>query len=225
MKYLRKFATKADMADLEQPNVVLIGDTSEVLYNAVPNGVYIQHIDGKLYTTEDWSAKGFVNDEANGVAVVDEKASFVIAKIGNPLTQWGAQGFIDGVASVSSPSFASGDYNGIKNTSIIAAAYADSAAYQCENYTFPSGAKGYLPAGGEMKIAAKKSSEIENAMSIIGGESLYGVGTSYYKGKIWTSTQCNSDPFAVYMEWSTGSLSEANKILAMASRAFAPLNI
>ena len=48
MKYLRKFATKADMADLEQPNVVLIGDTEKVLYNAkiYANGVYNKHIDG-----------------------------------------------------------------------------------------------------------------------------------------------------------------------------------
>lgn len=66
-----------------QPNVVLVGDEARILYNVepqLPKGAFIQHIDGKLYTTDQWSAMGFTNDEANGVAVISDNAKFVIAK-------------------------------------------------------------------------------------------------------------------------------------------------
>lgn len=45
----------------------------------VPNGVYIQHINGKLYTTDEWTAKAFANDEANGVAVAKSYSTSCIA--------------------------------------------------------------------------------------------------------------------------------------------------
>ena len=44
-------------------------------------GVYVQHVDGKLYTSEEWSNNAFANDSANGVAVLSmNDYCFVIAK-------------------------------------------------------------------------------------------------------------------------------------------------
>lgn len=44
----------------------------------INKGIYIQHVDGGLYTKENWSNKGYSNDLCNGIALVD-KVCFVIA--------------------------------------------------------------------------------------------------------------------------------------------------
>ena len=44
-------------------------------------GVYIQHVNGSLYTESEWTAGGYSNDSANGVAILSETVhAFVIAK-------------------------------------------------------------------------------------------------------------------------------------------------
>lgn len=44
------------------PNVVLVKEPRNILYDVMPPlGVYIQHIDGSLYTTDEWTANGFAN--------------------------------------------------------------------------------------------------------------------------------------------------------------------
>lgn len=183
MKYLRKFATKADMADLEQPNVVLIGENGEILYNAILNGVYIQHIDGKLYTREDWTAKAFANDEANGVAVIADECSFVMSIETLSADTWtdNTNFLIDGVFSTTSQSEALKDYNGKKNTAHIKANETSGAATICSNYIFPNGANGYLPSVGEMYIAYLHKDEINAARTLF--------KTKGYTWAYWTSTQ------------------------------------
>lgn len=228
MKYLRKFATKADMADLEQPNVVLIGDTSEVLYNAVPNGVYIQHIDGKLYTTDAWVAKGFANDEANGVAVVASECRFVIAKVDakSQTEYWGGYNkLIEGVMTSANAGMAASDCDGFGNTQKIVAqldGYEDDygtigspAADYCINYTFPNGKVGYLPALGEWAIARRSKQDISNALLIVGGNDM---STIAY----WSSTQ-NAAMFAWASVWATSNNAAKNKATGCRVRAFTTL--
>lgn len=201
MKYLRKFATEADVEIDVAPCVAFVAKSKRMIYEPLPkNGVYVQHIDGKLYTTEDWSAKGFVNDEANGVAVLSNEASFVIAKkdVSTSNLAWGGFGYI--VPNVlTTPYIASAkeDYDGVTNTQQLIAqlnGYTDSggvvgapAAEACAAYTFPNGAKGYLPSLGEWNVAYNNKEAIISAMSIIGGTQINNKQYESY----WTSTQAD----------------------------------
>lgn len=230
MKYLRKFATKADMADLVQPNVVLIEDTEKVLYNAkiYAPGVYIQHINGDLYTTADWSAKDFTNDEANGVAVVSAKCNFIIAKtdVSQPSLCWGGYGkTLEDIVTATSNSSALLDYDGEGNTSKIIQqlnGYDDGtslgapAAEYCKAYIFPNGKKGYLPSIGEWKTAYNNRTAIDSAISLIGGAAIN--TNSYYS----SSTQCDSAyNWGIY--WSGGYLNQNTKKSTYYVRAFTTL--
>ena len=190
MKYLRKFATKADMADLEQPNVVLIGDTEKVLYNAkiYANGVYIQHIDGRLYTSEEWETKAFANSKANGIAVIDADCSFVLAKEDCGSEKWGSTSIlVSGVAvkdsSVVSVSYS--DFAGLANTEILVSKGGYPAAQICADYIFPNGSRGYLASAGEWYcVTGKYVTEVSNLLTQIGGAEL--------QLDYWTSTQRNT---------------------------------
>lgn len=184
MKYLRKFETEADVNMSVIPNVVLVGDTGKIVYNAL-NGVFIQHIDGTLYTTNEWTAGGFTNDQANGVAVGSGAVKFVIAKEDVSKSTWSSDGnnAVNGVMLTADESSAKKDYAGVENTNRIMDAYTSgTAAHAAVNYIFPSGAKGYLPALGELQIVRENMTAIKNAMTLIGG-------TWFITTKYWASTQ------------------------------------
>lgn len=197
MKYLRKFETEADYdafitsgeATISKSFVSLIDENNTVKYDkAKPFGAYIQHIDGTLYTIEEWAAGDFANEQANGVAIIDSKASFVIAKERvESYGGWGKQNtFVEGVFTSADRDIAKTDYNGESNTPLIAAVSESGAAVKCEGYTFPNGAKGYLAAYGEWEVAYKYKEEIENAMREITEYIDYPLNKSYH---YWTSTQ------------------------------------
>lgn len=200
MKYLRKFATEADVNMSAVPNVVLVGDTGRVIYNVL-NGVFIQHIDGSLYTTDEWTAGGFANDQANGVAVGEGTVKFVIAKedVSTSKKSWSSNtsNLLEGVITTSEANIAKTDYAGAENTAIIAATDTSGAAYSCSNYTFPNGSKGYVPALGEFVIAYKYKSAIATAMSLVGG-------TNISDSSYWSSTQSGAS-YAWYFPWASGS--------------------
>lgn len=202
MKYLRKFETAADVMMEIQPNVVLVGDEARILYNVeppLPKGAFIQHIDGKLYTTDQWSAMGFTNDEANGVAVISDNAKFVIAKTSFDAMAWSsdASNAVEGVMLTSTLETAKTDYAGAANTALIAVGDTSGAALACANFTFPNGAKGYLPALGEWADAYNYKVDIDAAMTLIGG-------TTLVSGFYWSSTQYGASE-AWYMGWNKGS--------------------
>lgn len=214
MKYLRKFETETDVMMFVKPNVVLIGDTGSVLYNVeLPNGVYIQHIDGNLLTTEQWTAGGFANEEANGVAVISDNARFVIAKTRFTTIKWSTEASaVEGVVLTNDKNTALADYSGATNTELIATIYAEGAANTCKNFTFPNGAKGYLPSLGELSVIYSRKTDITTAMQLIGGATW---DTKMY----WSSTQYSvSDAWGMYMN--TGSSSYGSKTY---SRTVLPL--
>lgn len=62
----------------------------------INKGIYIQHVDGGLYTKENWSNKGYSNDLCNGIALVD-KVCFVIATEYIGTFRWGKDGEIDNI--------------------------------------------------------------------------------------------------------------------------------
>lgn len=156
----------------------------------VPNGVYIQHIDGNLYTSDEWTAKAFANADANGVAVVSDKASFVISiQQAFKTRQWSSDttNATDGVTAATSLE-AKTDYKGKHNTLFIPKdSTTGDAAYYVDTYTFPNGQKGYLPAMGELAVCAKPLlTEINEILGQLGGDYLQ--SSSLY----WTSTQANA---------------------------------
>lgn len=196
MRYLKKFATEAEMGMSERPNVCLAEDTGNVFYNYL-KGVFIQHIDGTLYTTEEWTAGGFTNDLANGVAVIDPAASFVIARgFASTGIAWSSDtsNVIEGIITTTDSATAKTDYAGAANTELMLAAGTSGAAHVCANFTFPNGAKGYLPAAGEFTIAANNKTAVNAALSLVGGNQI----TGFYQ---WTSTQVrDSQAWCMYGE-------------------------
>lgn len=188
MKYLRKFETETDVKVSSNPNVVLIGDTGEILYNVeVSNGAYIQHIDGTIYTADEWTMFNFGNDLANGVAVIKDNVKFVISKTtASTYSEWASNTSVlySSVVTTTLESTAKTDYAGLANTEAGITRDTGKAFYVCANYTFPNGQKGYLPALGEWMIVVEYLEEIEALLSQIGGTSL----SSYS----WSSTQYSS---------------------------------
>ena len=217
MKFLKKFATREDVDIMVIPNVVLIADTGEVLYNMKMTGVYIQHIDGSLITPSKWEAQGYSNNEANGIAVMDEIASFVVSKTSLGTQYWSQNqgGYVEGVLLTSDVNAARLDYAGKQNSEIIASERFYSAAHECVNFEFPNGAAGYLPALGELTIASKYYSEIETALALVGGTSL---GTS----GLLSSTQYKNN-YAWYCNVSTASASSIAFYNGATTRPFTSL--
>lgn len=219
MKYLKKFNTEVDVLAWRMsyehivPNVVLAADS--ISYNVpVLLRVSIQHIDGNLYRPEEWTAKGFSNDEANGVAVVGDNASFVIAKRNVYKTSmWSSitNGLTEGVTTTTDSSLASTDYAGVANTTLIL----NGAASLCTNFTFPNGENGYLPALGELVEAYKYKSDIDDIMTLIGGTRLESI--------FWSSTQEDAT-YAWVHNWNNGSMYSKNKANAENVRPFTTLN-
>lgn len=221
MKHLKKFRTKTDLAIMASPNVILLLDTNEVLYNVDVGGVFIQHIDGNLYVADEWSARGFSNDEANGVAVIAKEASFVIAKedIDEYPRMWIFDynpKLIDGILVSTDESVAITDFAGKQNTELMLQLDTAGAAYCCANYTFPNGKKGYLPALGEFEVASRNYPAIRKALNLIGGTLFR--GANYY----WSSTQATAGG-AWYSNIMIPSSGYYNKISVEYVRAFTTL--
>lgn len=167
------------------PDEPIVPDEPEPL----PLGVFIQHVDGSLYTADEWTAKGFASADANGVAVSAEECKFVVAK---NCPDWGViNGVIEGVTIAETAEEAIKDMNGISNTEAIVSVASYGAAVICANYTFPNGKKGYLGAAGEWQKVFENKVAFEEAYSVLG------ITTSFSSG-VWTST-IRSD--ASYSGW------------------------
>lgn len=196
MKFVKKFQKEEDVKMLYNPNVVLVKEPRKILYDvAAPKGVFIQHVDGEIYTTTDWIANGFTNEQANGVAVIAEEARFVIAKIkdDNIYNKWAVEStpiLIEGIVTTKDESIATLDFAGKSNTEAIIAQDSNTtiAAYKAASYTFPNGQKGYLPALGELAVMGNVVDEVEQALLLVGGDSLKPKADFIY-ANILSSTQ------------------------------------
>ena len=163
-------------------------------------GVYIQHIDGSLYTEDEWTEGGYSNEEANGVALLSSTANFVVAKEDlSDKFAWGGYGVvIPDIITSTYFTVAQLDMDGIGNTSKIINYLTGTndgnvdgapAAEAAAAYTFPNGATGYLPALGELSLVKSNGTAFKSALTLIGGSNM---STSEY-----SSTQ-HSDAKAWY---------------------------
>jgi hypothetical protein len=163
-------------------------------------GIYIQHIDGTLYTTDEWTAGGYANDQANGVAFTSVSTSFVIAKedASSSTLKWGGYGkLITDIVTTSSSATAVLDFDGENNTTKIIeqlSGYTDSnsvtgapAAETCVAYVFPNGKTGYLGTLGQWQVVLNNREAVKSAMSLIGGTT-FSLITNY-----WASTQYSTN--------------------------------
>ena len=219
MKYLREFETEADITIDAYPNVILVNDTKSVFYNYVPKGVFIQHIDGSLYSVDEWGTAGYSNDLANGVAVSTDNARFVIAKTSLGTMSWSSNTstLVDGILTTTDSNVAKTDFVGYENTQLMLATDTSKAGYSCANYTFPNGDKGYLPALGEWNEAYKNKAAINAAMTAIGGDA---IPTSSH----WSSTQYSANR-AWGLAWGIGTTSNYGKGGSYGVRAFSALKL
>ena len=220
MIHLKEFEKEADIQVDAFPNVIYVNDTKSVLYNYFPKGVFIQHVDGRVFSTNAWTEGGFANDQANGVVVSTDDARFVIAKDNvSTSMKWSSNTstLVDGILTSTDATVAKTDFAGQENTNLMLATDTSGAGYSCANFTFPNGAKGYLPALGELDIAYQNKAAIDKAMTLIGGTAL---GNSYY----WSSTQCSaSNAWPLY--WGNGHAGYNPKSLASYVRAFSALSL
>ena len=153
------------------------------------NGVYIQDINNNLYTSTQWEALS-VKPIPNGVAVVSDESSFVIAAQKSDWLFFGSQGtLITDIVTTTNLAVAKQDYLGQSNTSqIISQLGAENApaAAACANYTFPNGRKGYLGAAGEIQLIVDNYTEIKSCLFSLLKEDIT-------IGYFWSSTQCTAD--------------------------------
>lgn len=84
----------------------------------VSNGIYILHINGKLYTRDKWNYSW--RNDAVGVALISDNSSFVISGIEIKNRSWSnTTGLIQGVTTITSSNEAKKDFNGFQNTQRI----------------------------------------------------------------------------------------------------------
>lgn len=229
MKFLKKFNTEEEYEaylnseDFVRPCVARIVEDKAVRYKKrYKHIVYVQHIDGKLYTKEQWTQNGYANELANGVAVITNEAQFVIAKkdIGRPY--WSnvvssEQTLIEGVFTTTDKKTAMTDFAGISNTQKLITIDECRAAISCNNYAFPNGSNGYLPAAGEWNIAYQNKEAVDEIITLIGGDSI--------QGDHWSSTQYGATK-AWCMRWVNGMIYDQSKAEPnLYTRAFCALNI
>lgn len=123
--------------------------------------------------------------EANGVAVIDERCSFVISKQPCDSLSWQpASSLVEGIYTNGSQALS--DYSGLSNTEKIIEQTGDGeyAAKACHDYVFPDGTNGYLPACGEMNVMFDHIDEVDACIELIGGTAI--------EDKYWVSSQVNT---------------------------------
>lgn len=181
-------------------------------------GVFIQDIDGFLYTYNDWDG----TKTPNGIAVLTDNCRFVMALNNAHSTNctWGGYSTeVSGITTSTSINIAKTDYDGeAQTTTILNELGNDSssapAAYYCRAYIFPNGSKGYMGTVGEWVAVLDNKDAITIALSQCGGTAM-----SYY---YWTSTQYSSND-SWYMYWSDERLSNSNKYYNRYVRAFSAI--
>lgn len=160
-----------------------------VVYKKISLGVFILGTDGSLYSAKEWNQP---SSSAVGVAVLTNECKFVVSRGSSYLSNWCSNKTkrLNGVTTTTSESSAAKDYKGVENTAAIVSGYGTSISYAaqlCSSFSFANGKKGYLGAAGEWMKVFDNLSEVNQCMSIIGGQNIS--NSEYY----WTSTQYNSD--------------------------------
>ena len=182
----------------------------------VPYGIYIYSTDEFLYNPVCWDPKD--NEKAVGVAVINENCKFVIAPDEVNSLPWGKTVLVPDCTTTTDQSEALLDFNGVENTAAIVKAFGNSEDYAakfCTEYIFKNNKTGYLGAVGEWKAVHNNISQVNKAMSKIGGTILNTSSTgSYFKQ---TSTQ-QHQTWNWLLNFTTGGLGNNQKTNILENR-------
>lgn len=192
------------------------------------NGVYVYTNTGQLVKPEAWDTAN--NDNAVGVAVIDDNCRFVIGKTGrNNNITWSNTLMgtdVSGIMTTTDSSTAKTDYTGENNTALIrAVASGDNSSYNAAHWCYAqtitvngTTKHGYLAAAGEWQAANGNKSAVDGALSKIGGAAML-------TGRHWSSTEF-SEYFAWLWSWSDNGLYYTNKEgVRHCAVPFFPLNL
>ena len=163
------------------------------------NGLYIQHVNGSLYTYDEWNNGRYADEKAEGVAIVSDSCSFVMAKE-NLASQYAFGGYGMTLAGVQThDSDAMLDFNGRANTTAVISALkgkTDSkgiqgspAATAATEYQFPSGRYGYLGSAGEWQLVRENKNKVQRLSNLIGA-------IDPMSGTNWTSSVYDNTDYA-----------------------------
>lgn len=196
--------------------------TVRMVYEAVTLGVFIQGVSGKLYETDAWTNQ----ETPNGVAVITEECSFVIALDKASSTMCihnNTSGALENyMTAIKDETQAKADYDGATNTTNIMKLQSGTnyAAGWCNAFSFPSGKKGFLPSLGQIYAVYNNKDDVNVALSKAGG-------TEFFNTSYWTSTFYGAGATARYcwrFDWTNGSPYSRQLSYYHYVRAFTTLN-
>lgn len=154
-------------------------------------GVFIEDIDGGLYTQSEWDGSKI----PNGVAVLTDNCRFVVYGYyhNNSLFEYQSPILYDATyLDDSYPTFGYSymvtDYNGPGNTNKLLKLEGVNrwnAAGRCRMTVFPNGQTGYLGAAGEWKALLDNFESVNSALSKAGMKTLH-----IYSGMYWWTSTC-----------------------------------
>ena len=168
------------------------------------DGVYIEGLDGKAYTVDNWQG----GNAANSVIVAsgDVKFRMALTQPSNNMAIGSHTDPLDNyMTAISDETAAKADYNGSGNTANIIKMRpsTDYAAGYCNSFTFPDGkTKGFLPSLGQLNLAYQNKADVDAALSKCGGTAMFG---GYY----WSSTFAGvggNYRYCWVLYWSDGSV-------------------
>ena len=183
----------------------------------VAAGVYILDTNGYYTPWREWSSLS--DNFAVGVAVIDNRASFMIAPNDLEPSIWSnVTTNVDGIIASYDDSVLKSDYFGKANTDKVIAQLGDRGitATICRNYRFKNNAHGYCGGFGEWWVAFQYQSEVEQALVKMGGTAM-----EWYQN-YWTSTQCPAD-HNWYFRWCHAEHDCCYRSSILRVRPFGPL--
>lgn len=157
-------------------------------YKEFKIGIYIQDIDGSLWTADEYENENEHMFEINGIAVLTEEERFVIAldNAHSSTVAWSTSfTLVSGIATGTSMSdlSSSGALYGDDDTTTLIQQLGTNApaANYCRNYSFPDGSLGYLGSACEWAAVLRNLDEINNCLNVCYGTT---ISDTY-----WTSSQ------------------------------------
>lgn len=132
--------------------------------------LFIQDVNGKLWTASDWDNSVI----PNGVAIKVGEGYCVVAlnSLGNFRISYDQKFEAPDMPICVPASNAILDMDGYANTELMAAFYGTSTTYAvgaCVNHTFPNGEKGYLPSAGEVSALISNLDYANELIALCGG--------------------------------------------------------
>ena len=169
------------------------------------DGVYIEGINGKFYTVDNW--KG--GNAANSVIVASGDVKFRIA-LTQPSNKAIGNSHTDPLeycmTAISDETAAKADYNGSGNTANIMKLQSSTAyaAGYCNNFIFPDGkTKGFLPSLGQLYLAYQNKAFVDAALAACGGTAM-NTSNYYWSSTFWGVIRGNRRCWGLY--WSDGDV-------------------